>query len=120
MLDEDASLEDLIGNGRFHDYLLKMFSSLANWNHLAELFERDIADPSPAELYFEDSFDLIRIFRAMESQNLNALIHLESLAAPMADMATTITVTEEQIKREINEITSAINDLEVRIRFKFN
>lgn len=51
----------------------------------------------------------------METQNLNALIHLESLAAPMADMAITITMTEAQIKREINEITSTIDDLEVCI-----
>lgn len=81
---------------------------------MLELFERDIVDADLAELYFEDPFDLIRIFRAMETQNLNALIHLESLAAPMADMTMTIIVTETQIKREISEITSTINDLEVR------
>jgi len=80
-----------------------------------ELFEQDIVDAGPAELYFEDPFDLIRIFRAMETQNLNALIHLESLAAPMADLTMTITTTEAQIKQKINEITSTINDLEVRI-----
>lgn len=51
----------------------------------------------------------------METQNLNALIYLESLAAPMADMTMTITVTEIQIKKEIDEITSTINDLEVYI-----
>ncbi|XP_070172084.1 cilia- and flagella-associated protein 100 [Polyergus mexicanus] len=87
--DEEASLEDLI-----------------------ELFEQDVSDAGPTELYFEDPFDLIRIFRAMETQNLNALIHLESLAAPMADMAMTITATEIQIKQEIDEITSMIDDLE--------
>ncbi|EZA61449.1 Coiled-coil domain-containing protein [Ooceraea biroi] len=86
---EDATLEDLI-----------------------ELFEKDVADAGPAELYFEDPLDLIRIFRAMESQNLSALIHLESFAEPMADMAMTITMTEAQIKREIGEITSTIDDLE--------
>ncbi|XP_025073626.1 cilia- and flagella-associated protein 100-like [Pogonomyrmex barbatus] len=89
ILDEDVSLENLI-----------------------ELFEQDIADMDATELYFEDPFDLIRILRAMETQNLNALIHLESLAAPMADMTVTITVTEARIKREISEITSMINDLE--------
>lgn len=81
---------------------------------MLELFEQDTTDAGPAVLYFDDPFDLIRIFRAMETQNLNALVHLESLAAPMADMAMTITVTEAQIKQEINEITSTINDLEVR------
>lgn len=56
----------------------------------------------------------------METQNLNALTHLESLAAPMADMTMTITATEIQIKQEIDEITSTINDLEVRVQFIFN
>ncbi|EFN60791.1 Coiled-coil domain-containing protein 37, partial [Camponotus floridanus] len=86
---EDASLEDLI-----------------------ELFEQDVSDADSTELYFEDPFDLIRIFRTMETQNLNALIYLESLAAPMADMTMTITATEIQIKQEIDEITSTINNLE--------
>ncbi|XP_077262569.1 cilia- and flagella-associated protein 100 [Temnothorax americanus] len=90
----------------------KTLNESASLEHLIELFEQDVADAGPAELYFEDPFDLIRIFRAMETQNLNALIHLESLAAPMADITKTITVTEAQIKREISEITSMINDLE--------
>lgn len=82
---------------------------------MLELFEQDVSDVGPTELYFEDPFDLIRIFQAMETQNLNALIHLESLAAPMADMAMTITATEIQIKQEIDEITSTIDDLEVHV-----
>ncbi|XP_012529142.1 cilia- and flagella-associated protein 100 [Monomorium pharaonis] len=80
--------------------------------NLIELFEQDVVDTDPSELYFEDPFDMIRIFRTMETQNLNALIHLESLAAPMADMTMTITIAEAQIKREISEIISTINDLE--------
>ncbi|XP_011050898.1 PREDICTED: uncharacterized protein LOC105143978 [Acromyrmex echinatior] len=79
---------------------------------LIELFEQDITDAGPTVLYFEDPFDLIRIFRAMETQNLNALVYLESLAAPIADLIMTIAATEAQIKQEINEITSMINDLE--------
>ncbi|XP_025996095.1 cilia- and flagella-associated protein 100 isoform X2 [Solenopsis invicta] len=90
----------------------KSLDESASLENLIELFEQDVISAGPAELYFEDPFDLIRIFRTMETQNLNALIHLESLAAPMADMAITITMTEAQIKREINEITSTIDDLE--------
>lgn len=118
-LDEGASLENLIGNlGK--DILRFTLSKSSSLNartivsRFVELFEQDVLGAGPVELYFEDPFDLIRIFRAMETQNLNALIHLESLAAPMADMAVTITVTEAQVKREISEITSTINDLEVR------
>ncbi|XP_029162095.1 cilia- and flagella-associated protein 100-like [Nylanderia fulva] len=87
----------------------------ASLEELIELFEQDVSDAGSPELYFEDPYDLIRIFRAMETQNLNALTHLESLAAPMADMTMTITATEIQIKQEIDEITSTINDLESSI-----
>ncbi|EFN78819.1 Coiled-coil domain-containing protein 37 [Harpegnathos saltator] len=90
--DDDASLEDLI-----------------------ELFERDIAEAGPAELYFEDPFDLVQVFRAMETQNLNALVHLESLAGPMADVTMTIAMTEARIKQEVSEISSTIDDLRKHI-----
>lgn len=52
----------------------------------------------------------------METQNLNALVHLESLAAPMENITKTITVTEAQMKQETDELTSTIRDLEVRCR----
>lgn len=82
-----------------------------------ERFERDIADTTgPSELYFEDPLDLIHIFRGMETQNLSALIYLESLAEPMADVTMTIVVTEERIKQEISEIALTIDDLEVNTR----
>lgn len=81
---------------------------------MLELFERDIVKAGPAELYFEDSFELIQVFRAMETQNLNALIHLESLAVPMEDVTVTIAVTEARIKQEVSEISSTIDDLKVR------
>jgi hypothetical protein len=58
---------------------------------------------------------LVRIFRAIESQNLNALVHLESLAEPMTEMAITITMMDAQIKQEIDEIHLTITDLEVYI-----
>lgn len=81
---------------------------------LLELFERDVAEAGPAELYFEDPFDLVLVFRAMETQNLNALVHLESLVSPLADVTTTIAVTEARIKQEVSEISSTIDDLKVR------
>lgn len=77
------------------------------------MFEQDIENAKPPELYFDDPLDLIRVFRTIELQNLNALIHLESLAGPMSDMAMTIAATEDQIKSEINEIAEGIKDLEV-------
>ena len=78
-----------------------------------DLFESEVENAAPPELYFDDPLDLIRVFKTIELQNLNALIHLESLAGPLADMAMTISVTEERIKSEMNEIFEGIKDLEV-------
>ncbi|KAG7210421.1 hypothetical protein KM043_011953 [Ampulex compressa] len=94
----------------------KMIGEVASLDTLISLFQQDITDAGPTEIYFEDPFELIRVFRAMETQNLNALIHLESLAGPMSDMATTITTAEEQIKSEVSEIQDNITDLENAIR----
>lgn len=79
------------------------------------MFEADVASARPPQLYFKDPKELVAIFRSMELQNLNALIHLESLAGPMADVATSITEAESLIKREIDEIEEALGDLEVRL-----
>lgn len=48
-------------------------------------------------------------------QNLNALIHLESLAEPMSEMMSTIQSAEQQMKIEIEEITNIIKELRVMI-----
>ncbi|CAK9801882.1 Cilia- and flagella-associated protein 100 [Anthophora plagiata] len=94
----------------------KMADEVASLSNLIELFEQDIMEAGPTELYFVDSQDLIRVFRAIETQNLSALIHLESLAEPIAEMITTIQTAEEQIKLEVRELTNAINELQENIR----
>lgn len=49
-------------------------------------------------MYFKEPYELINVFRSIEMQNLNALIHLESLAEPMAQMMTTIQNAREKPK----------------------
>lgn len=78
-----------------------------------DLFEQDIAEAGPADMYFEDPLDLVRVFRTIATQNLNALIHLESLAQPMTEMMTMIETAEDQIKSRVDELTTAINELQV-------
>lgn len=77
------------------------------------MFEEDVSKAKPPELFFDNPLDLNSVFKTIELQNLNALIHLESLVGPMSDMATTIDETEHKIKSEINEISEEIKDLEV-------
>ncbi|KAG6794531.1 cilia- and flagella-associated protein [Apis mellifera caucasica] len=96
--------EDLFGRYR-------MLGEVASLDALIDFFEQDISDAGPADLYFKEPYELINVFRSIEMQNLNALIHLESLAEPMAQMMTTIQNAEQQIKLEIGEITNTINEL---------
>ncbi|OAD53367.1 Coiled-coil domain-containing protein 37 [Eufriesea mexicana] len=101
--------DDLFGQYR-------MVDEVASLDVLIDLFEQDINEAGPAELYFEDPLELIHVFRAIETQNLNALIHLESLAEPMAEMMLTIQAADLQIKSEVGEITNTINELRDSIR----
>ncbi|XP_015438959.1 PREDICTED: uncharacterized protein LOC107193933 [Dufourea novaeangliae] len=103
-----ASTDNLFGRYRMAD-------EVASLDTLIELFEEDIESARPTEIYFEDPSDLIRVFRAIETQNLNALIHVESLAEPMSHMMMTIESAEEQIKTEVEEIKNAIHDLQIAI-----
>lgn len=80
-----------------------------------DFFEQDISDAGPADLYFQEPSELINVFKSIETQNLNALIHLESLAEPIAQLLLTIQNAEQQIKIEVGEITSIINELRVMI-----
>ncbi|KAL0118139.1 hypothetical protein PUN28_009069 [Cardiocondyla obscurior] len=109
-LERNIAFADALSTDLFSKY--KMLDENVSLETLIEMFEQDVADAGPAELYFEDPFDLIRIFRTMETQNLNALIHLDSFTAPIEDMIATIAVTEIQIKQEIDGITSVISSLE--------
>ncbi|XP_023289730.1 cilia- and flagella-associated protein 100-like [Orussus abietinus] len=106
-----AKTEDLFDRYR-------MAEEVASLDSLIEMFQQDVATIGPPEMYFNDPNDLIHVFRAMELQNLNALTHLESLAAPMAEMEATITEAKAQIQQEISEIVEAIDDLEAAIQQK--
>ncbi|XP_076235040.1 cilia- and flagella-associated protein 100 [Calliopsis andreniformis] len=100
-----ASTEDLFGR-------YKMAEEAGSLDTLIELFEHDIAEAGPTDLYFQEPFELIQVFRTIETQNLNALIHLESLAQPMTDMLATIESAEEHIKTRVTELTNEINEVQ--------
>ena len=52
----------------------------------------------------------------MEEQNLNALIHLKSLSAPMTEMLAKINDAELRVRNEIQEIGTVCQRLEVVTR----
>lgn len=106
-----------LGNNNFYLILVRRFLSLDRNDCfiLLDLFEQDVTDEGPTDLYFKDPFELIHVFRAIETQNLNALIHLETLAEPLTDLVMMIATAEGQIMVEVTEITNTINELQVII-----
>ncbi|KAI4491877.1 hypothetical protein M0804_003269 [Polistes exclamans] len=100
-----ATTDDIFG--RF-----KIAEETASLDCLLRMFEEDLMGAGPTKLYFEDPFDLLHVFEAIETQNLNALIHLESLVAPIGEMLLTITEAEDRMKHEFDEITASIEELE--------
>ncbi|XP_057324313.1 uncharacterized protein LOC130666982 [Microplitis mediator] len=81
---------------------------------LVESFEEEISDSNlgSGDITVEDPLELSRIFSEIESRNLDALIHLESLAKPMEEMTTDVAKTEELIKKEIGIIEENIKELQ--------
>lgn len=79
------------------------------------MFEEDLMGAGPPDLYFEDPSDLLHVLEAIELQNLNSLIHLESLEEPLVKMLSAVTEAENRIEHEFDEIIDNVAELEVGI-----
>lgn len=84
----EVSLEDLIGQ-----------------------FLDDCATQREPELYFEDPEQLLDVFRFMELQNLNSLLHSEELAAPLEAVKAGMHKAEKMFDIEIQSLKEAIDKL---------
>lgn len=88
---------------------------------LTAAFEREAVGLStsavsePKDLGLVEANDLLKLFRDIELQNLNALIYLESLGGPMSDMIARIDVAEMQVNNDIEDVLDDIRQLEVFI-----
>ncbi|XP_047345115.1 uncharacterized protein LOC124947255 [Vespa velutina] len=90
----------------------KIATEAASLDYLIDMFEEDLIEAGPTDLYFDDPSDLLHVFETIETQNLNSLIHLESLEASLIKMLITMTEAENRIEHEFDEITDSIEELE--------
>lgn len=67
----------------------------------------------PADLGLREADDLLHIFRTIELQNLNALVNLESLNGPVADIESKFQMAKVRVKTEIEVVLDKIKELEV-------
>ncbi|KAL3275403.1 hypothetical protein HHI36_020167 [Cryptolaemus montrouzieri] len=74
-------------------------------------FLDDCATQREPELYFDDPEQLLDVFRFMELQNLNSLLHSEELAAPLEAVKAGMQKAEKMFDAEIQGLREAIDKL---------
>ena len=82
-------------------------------------FEKEVEDSDkatardPSELGLNSGSDLLRRFRDLEVQNLNALLELESLGSVTTDMIAKIHEAEARVNSEMEEFYYRTQTLQV-------
>lgn len=89
LLDESVSLEDLIN-----------------------MFKEDVSTQEAPLLYFTEPYELLNVFRFIELQNLNSLLHIEELAIPIENIKNGMEAARLKFDAEINYLQDIINNLE--------
>lgn len=89
LLDENVSLEDLIA-----------------------MFKDDVHSQEEPQLYFTDPQQLLQVFRFIELQNLNSLLHTEELAIPIENIKNGMQTARIKFDGEINQFQDIIGSLE--------
>ena len=66
-------------------------------------------------LYFKEPAELLKVFRFLELQNLNSLLHSEELAVPLQNVKDTMREAKEKFDEEINSIQEIIDNINEEI-----
>ena len=95
----------------FAKYRLNVTDETASLEDLITQFRNDCAQQKEPALYFTDPNQLLDVFRFMELQNLNSLLHSEELAAPLENVKEGMARAEELFNAEINALQELIDKL---------
>lgn len=78
-------------------------------------FGQEIQSEKEPELYFVHPEQLMDVYRSIEAQNLNAVLHSEELAAPLAYVKESMRMAEILFDEEIKSLEEIIEKLGVAI-----
>lgn len=84
----------------FGKYRLADTSVEPTLESLIDIFLEDIKTQEEPKLYFTDPEQIIVVFRELEAQNLNSLLHSEDLATPLE----TMTIQLEETKNTLDKV----------------
>ncbi|XP_019762229.2 coiled-coil domain-containing protein 38 [Dendroctonus ponderosae] len=103
--------EDLEEN-LFGKYRLSVAEKEVSLNDLILKFNQEYQESLPPELYFTNPEQLLDVFRFMEMQNLNSLLHSEELALPLEQVREGMRRAAEMFDDEITSLRDSIDKLE--------
>ncbi|CAG9771089.1 unnamed protein product [Ceutorhynchus assimilis] len=102
----------------FGKYQLSMGGEEISLTDLLSKLQEDTAQDKSPELYFTDPEQLLDVFRFMEMQNLNSLLHSEELALPLQQVRDGMRRSEEMFDAEIENLKEIIDKLEGGINWE--
>lgn len=95
----------------FGKYRLNVTDETSSLEDLINHFREDCASQKEPALFFTDPNQLLDVFRFMELQNLNSLLHSEELAVPLETVKEGMARAEELFNAEINSLQELIDKL---------
>ncbi|XP_030766200.1 cilia- and flagella-associated protein 100-like isoform X2 [Sitophilus oryzae] len=96
----------------FLKYQLSQEEHEMSLTNLLDQFKDKKDEVQVPELYFTSAEQLIDVFRFMEMQNLNSLLHSEELAVPLEQVRDGMREAEAMFDEEINNLQEMIDKLE--------
>ncbi|XP_022903092.1 coiled-coil domain-containing protein 38-like [Onthophagus taurus] len=79
--------------------------------NMIETFLEDCRTQTDPVLYFKEPYELLKVFRFIELQNLNSLLHSEELAIPLEKIRESMHLAEKKYNEQINAVQDIIDSL---------
>ncbi|KAJ8975192.1 hypothetical protein NQ317_014914 [Molorchus minor] len=114
LMEDDPDDEENI----FGRYRMSVIEKGVSLTDIIKIFREEMKEETTPQLYFKEPQQLMEVFRFMEVQNLNSLIHTEELAVPLEQVKQSITEAVESFELEIRGLQETIDTLEGGIQWE--
>lgn len=91
------------------------FDDIQSLHELIEVFLDDCRTQDEPKLYFKEPIEMLKVFRFMEIQNLNSLLHTEELALPLENVRNGMEQARKKFDEEIVVLREMVENLEGEI-----
>ncbi|GJQ68464.1 hypothetical protein Trydic_g17042 [Trypoxylus dichotomus] len=112
-LKSEASHQSLVEteSSIFEKYRLGSGSEANTLDAMINMFLEDCATQKEPLLYFKEPYELLKVFRFIELQNLNSLLHSEELAIPLENVKEGMIETQKKFDEQITSVQEIIDSL---------